>query len=127
MEPNLFGFVLPAWMFEEETRPLGEIADQDEQDLPAVQRRLRQGADPNDPAEFDDAGRYAPLWLAADQGHVQVVEVLADAGADLGWKDQYMDGGMTALHAAAHNGHAGVVRSLAARGGQAAVDARERR
>ena len=111
------------WELEDEpaeTRPLGEIAIQDAPDLPAVQRRLRQGADPNDPAEFRFG--WAPLYWVAARGHVQVVEALADAGADLGWKG----GGATALHFAANNGHAGAVRSLlAARGGQAAVDARD--
>ena len=51
-----------------------------------------------------------------------MVEALADAGADLGWQDA--DSAETALHQAAANGHAVAVRSLAARGGQAAVDAR---
>jgi ankyrin repeat protein len=53
---------------------------------------------------------------------VQVVDALADGGADLGWMSPR--DGATALHVAAERGHAGAVRSLAARGGQAAVDAR---
>ena len=67
---------------------------------------------------------YMYMYLAASLGHVQVVEALADAGAELGWKDS--DYGRTALHVAAGNGHAGAVRSLAARGGPAAVDARNK-
>ena len=82
---------------EPEARTLGKIVRQPEQDLPAVQRRLKH-ADPNDPAEFKD-DKCAPLWRAAEQGHVEVVDALADAGADLGWN--YPGNGRTALHAAA--------------------------
>ena len=88
----------------EETRTLGDIASVDitsgsralsgpfqaRHDLPAIMRRLRQGADPNDPAEFDRRPHVMnnpALWWAAKQGHVQVAEALADAGADLGWKN----------------------------------------
>ena len=54
-----------------------------------------------------------------------MVDELADAGADLGWLGRNNQaGGETALHAAAKYGHAGAVRSLAARGDRAAVDAR---
>ena len=102
-----------------ETRNLSDIAYQEEPDLPAIKRRLDQGADPNDAAEFKNG--LAPLYLAASQGHVEEVDTLADAGAGLGWKDP---GGWTALHYAAIQGQAGAVRSLAARGGRAAVDAR---
>ena len=122
-----------------ETRTLGQLqiaGAQERQDLPAIKRRLAQGADPNDTAEHKvykvhkgysgvDLSWGAPLFLAAQQGHVEVVDALVDAGADLGWK---LDGnpslGMTALHAAARHGHAGSVRSLAVRGGRAVVDAR---
>jgi ankyrin repeat protein len=109
------------------TRNLGEIVlrYQEEQGLLAVQRQLREGADPNDPAEFSTCIHFAgvaPLYCAASFGYVQVVEALADAGADLGWT--HPDDGTTALHAAAYYGNAVMVRSLAARGGQAAVDAR---
>ena len=115
----------------EETRTLGDIAVREEQDLPGIERRLAQGADLNDAAEYQDGwiGSYrgvAPLWLAARNGHVEMVDALvdalADAGADLGWKTSI---GQTALHRAASNGHAGAVRSLATRGGRAAVDARD--
>ena len=56
-------------------------------------------------------------------GHVQVVEALADAGANIGWKHPRL--GATTLHGAAECGRVGVVWSLVARGGQAAVDARD--
>ena len=105
----------------EETRTLGQIAAQDEQDLPAIKRRLAQGAGPNDAAEYTHG--QSPLWKAATRGHVVVVDALADAGADIGWENPGI--GMTALHVAAQDGHAVVVRSLAARGGRAAVDARD--
>ena len=104
----------------EEMRTLGEIADQEDQDLCCIKRRLAQGAGPNDAAEHYDG--WAPLSCAAMWGHVEVVDALADAGADLGWKHPSL--GMTALHGAARNGHAGAVRMLAARGGRAAVDER---
>lgn len=121
---------------------------QRKQDLPAVQRRLAQGADPNDPAESgtDTFGRggVAPLWLAAELGFDQVVDALLDAKADIGWVHPH---GETALHAAARNDvysirffdqksksdtlqtdtvlrATRVVRSLATRGGQVAVNAR---
>ena len=120
---------------------LGEIADpqrpwassmdrrdQDQQILPAIQQRLKQGADPNDPAEFKQRYRsipshrcpLAPLYSAAWHGLLQVADALMDAGADLGWKEP--EGGCTALHAATLNGDTSMVRSLVARGGQ--VDAR---
>ena len=104
-----------------EARILSEIASQEEQDLPAIKQRLDQGANPNDAAAFDQYG-LIPLhvYVAAGRGHMEVVDALADAGAELGWKGQ-MDG-FTALHAAATNDHAVAVRSLAARGGRAAVD-----
>ena len=57
---------------------------------------------------------------------MQVVNALADAGADLGWKDPA--NGWTALHAAvmrAQNSQVGAVQSLAARGGQVEVDAQD--
>ena len=103
-----------------ETRTLSEIADQLEQELPAIKRRLDHGADVNDAAEFKDG--CAPLFLAAQLGHVEVLGTLADAGAELGWKSPR--NGETALHVAAWNGHVLAVRSLAVRGGRAAVNAR---
>ena len=112
----------------EETRTLGEIiAYPEEQDLPAVKRRLAQGADPNNHAEFEGAMAGVcprpPLWWAASRGHDEVVHALADAGADIGWIDP--DTGQIALHRAALNGHGDAVRSLASHGVQ--VDARSNR
>ena len=106
-----------------ETRTLGEIVDPKEQDLPAIKQRLAQGKHPNDAAEYGGYPRTAPLFWAATQGHVEVVDALADAGADLGWKRPGTD--KTAMHAAASKGQAGAVRSLAARGDKPAVDARD--
>ena len=103
-----------------ETRNLSDIAYQEEPDLPAIKRRLDQGADPNDAAEFKNG--LAPLYMAANRGHVEEVDALADADAELGWKNPIND--RTVLHYAAMYGQAGAVRSLAARGGRAAVDAR---
>ena len=102
-----------------DARTLGEIVGQEEQDLPAIKRRLDQGADPNDAAEFKNG--LAPLYMAANRGHVEEVDALADADAELGWKNPIND--RTVLHYAAMYGQAGAVRSLATRGGRAALDA----
>ncbi|KAI9806739.1 MAG: hypothetical protein M1825_006196 [Sarcosagium campestre] len=57
-----------------------------------------------------------PLLIAAELGHINIVEVLLDHGAQIQVK-----GGWTALHSAAHSGHVQVVKLLLDRG--AAIDA----
>ena len=48
--------------------------------------------------------------MAADEGHLDIVRILVEAGAD---KDQpAMDDGSTALHLAAQEGHLRVVQLL---------------
>jgi ankyrin repeat protein len=58
-----------------------------------------------------DANYKTPLFLAAEQGQPQVVEVLLAAGADFLYPDIK---GLSPLHAAAAKGHSGVVKALAA-------------
>ena len=66
-----------------------------------------------------DAFGLEPLAHAASAGHLALIELLLDAGANIGARD--LASGITALHRAARGGHAAVVEALVARG--AAVDA----
>ena len=83
--------------------------------LDEVERILQGPQDPNDPhlpfnyfgENFD--GDYMPLDLAAAEGHLEVVRLLLESGAD---KDYTSRGGITALHSAAANGRLEVVRLL---------------
>uniref|UniRef100_A0A1B0DFA4 Uncharacterized protein n=1 Tax=Phlebotomus papatasi TaxID=29031 RepID=A0A1B0DFA4_PHLPP len=64
-----------------------------------------------------------PLYVAAENGYLSIVELLVEAGADLNIKSTIDYGtlstkrssGWTPLHIAAYNGHADVVRFLAAK------------
>eukprot|EP01045_Picozoa_sp_COSAG04_P044750 COSAG04_NODE_15342_length_535_cov_0.788991_1_plen_174_part_10 len=85
---------------------LGELAFAGEED--ALRQRIAAGASPNDPAELFGAG-CPPLFAAADQGHVNVVRVLVEAGASL---EATTPKGSTALLIAAQNGHADCVEAL---------------
>jgi len=55
----------------------------------------------------------APLHVAAQEGHNQVIELLIDNGADVNSKDG--DEG-TPLHMAAANGHKGIAELLIVKG-----------
>ncbi|HET7746764.1 MAG TPA: ankyrin repeat domain-containing protein [Vicinamibacteria bacterium] len=62
-----------------------------------------------------ESGEFpSPLRLAAQKGHVKIVEMIADTGVDLA--DQGPADGWTALHDAASAGHAEVVRALVKKG-----------
>ena len=65
------------------------------------------------PAKSKDQAQNSgatPLWVAAENGHLDVVRHLVEGGAD---KDQAKISGATPLHIAAENGHLDVVRYLA--------------
>ena len=78
-------------------------------DLAAVQRDLANKVDPNSKA----AGEHA-LSYAAGNGHLDVVQVLLRAGADVNAKDD--NDGYTALMSAAANGHNYIIKILVAAG-----------
>ena len=62
-------------------------------------------------ADKDQADNYiiSPLYIAAQNGHLDVVRHLVEVGAD---KDQAQNSGATPLYIAAENGHLDVVRLL---------------
>jgi uncharacterized protein len=78
-------------------------------DLPAVERLLRSGANPN------AANRYGitPLSLAAESGSSSVFNALLKAGAD---PRATLSGGQTLLMTAARSGNTDVVKILVDRG-----------
>ena len=64
-------------------------------------------------------GGRTPLHLAALQGHMQLVKLLENSGANINAADEH---GMTPLHKAAVQGHADTVAELLAHG--AHIDAK---
>ena len=79
-------------------------------DLPAVRRLLRSGANPS------AANRYGvtPLSLAATNGNAAMIEALLKAGAN---PKANLPGGQTILMTAARTGNADAVKILLAHGG----------
>lgn len=57
---------------------------------------------------------WTALHIAAEKGHVKLVELLIDRGADMNWRHEISR--LTAFHLAALGGHKEVVKLLAARG-----------
>jgi ankyrin repeat protein len=82
--------------------------------LSIVQMLLTKGADVN---REDEDGETA-LYLASEEGHVSVVEILIDKGANIE-HGRANDNGMTALTAASWEGHVPVVEILLAKGADA--------
>eukprot|EP00667_Euglena_gracilis_P020198 EG_transcript_21838 len=77
-------------------------------DLPAVQRLLGQGADPNDRHRGQ-----TPLIYAAENGHAEVAALLLEVRGDLAATDRYAQ---TALHWACRNTHPRCAQLLVAEG-----------
>jgi ankyrin repeat protein len=63
-----------------------------------------------------DTDGSTPLHCASWKGHVEVVEALLDAGADINDHNQNGHWGTTALHAAAHGNQKKVAEVLIRRG-----------
>ena len=75
-------------------------------DVAAVRQALNSPTDPN----YVDADGWTPLFIASENGHLEVVRLLRDAGTDM--DEACEDGGATPLHIASQNGHLEVVRLL---------------
>jgi hypothetical protein len=63
----------------------------------------------NDSCTADYYFRNTPLICAADNGHVEVVQLLLEGGVNVEWTNIFR---WTALHRAAYNGHLDVCRLL---------------
>jgi len=74
-------------------------------DQPKVMKLLAAGAN-KDAADDDGA---TPMFMAAENGHAQVLKMLLAAGAN---KDAASNAGATPVYMAAQNGHAEVIKML---------------
>ena len=77
-----------------------------------VEALLLAGVDPN----ATDANGRTALMRASQEGHVDIIELLLDQGADVNARGALLDAqdnmGWTSLNRAAHNGHAEIVERL---------------
>jgi ankyrin repeat protein len=73
----------------------------------------------NDSCTSDDVNRDTPLTHAAWDGHVEVVRVLLEGGADIQRVNLHNE---SALHYAARNGHLEVCRLLLDRGAKVNIE-----
>ena len=81
---------------------MAEVGNTDE-----VSRLLKQGADIH-AKKMNKSGKTA-LHFASKKGHIEMVRLLIDKGADTNTRDKY---GLTPLHLASMEGHTEIVRLL---------------
>ena len=79
-------------------------------DIEAVKQHLATGADVNAGGVF---GTTTPLYLAAGEGHKEIVELLIAKGANVNTKT---DEGSTPLHSATANEHENIAELLIEKG-----------
>lgn len=76
------------------------------ENLGEVKKQLAWGVNPNSRTFWY---RNSPLHEAAAYGHLKIVELLLEKGADVNIRNE---GGETPLHYAAHNGHTQMMKIL---------------
>jgi|SRR5215471_6704058 len=85
-----------------------------------VKELLKTDADLVNARDKDDS---TPLHCAVWKGHLEVVSILLDAGAEVNALNQNDHWGNTPLHAAAHANHTAIAQLLIQRG--ASIEARD--
>ena len=101
--------VLEFWPTDDEETQKMILASRDNH-VVALERLLQQPRNPNDANEDGKT----PLFHAAEQGHVQVVELLLEAGANTDVSESAE--GYTPLWLATRNGHLNIVQFLVEHG-----------
>ena len=81
--------------------------------LPAVRALLKSGVDVNKPLVSFTRDKVTPLYYEAVEGHLSIVTLLLDAGANAREPD---DWGVSPLKAARKRGHENIVELLKAAG-----------
>jgi ankyrin repeat protein len=82
-------------------------------DVSALRSLVEQGPDL---VRATDKDKSTGLHWAAWKGHSEVIDILLDAGADIGAHNENFHWGTTALHAAAHGNQKAAVETLIRRG-----------